>query len=81
MCSVRTLEGHTGWVRSASFGRDGNTLVSCGDGSDGVRVWDVAAGECLQTLWGHVGVVSSVQFSPDGLKLVSAGADNCVRVW
>ncbi|MGH0141185.1 UNVERIFIED_CONTAM: hypothetical protein FKN15_072724 [Acipenser sinensis] len=43
------LEGHTGWVKSLSFSRDGILLASAGE-NDMVRVWDMTKGTCLKSL-------------------------------
>ena len=51
-----------------------------GVGTDSVRVWDVASGECVQTLSGYTDSVASVAWSADG-RVCSGSDDGNVRVW
>ena len=77
-CGV--MRGHSGEVRSAQFGPDGQKIVSASDDRT-VRVWSAVSGELEQTLKGHSEAVKSAQFGPDGQKIVSASWDKTVRVW
>jgi WD40 repeat protein len=76
----QTLEGHSGWVFSVVFSRDGSKVVS-GSNDSTARVWDAASGRQLKKLEGHSGSVYSVALSPDGSKVVSGPDDQTVRVW
>jgi WD40 repeat protein/predicted Ser/Thr protein kinase len=77
---LRTLRGHSGWVRTAAFSPDGATLAS-GSDDNTLILWDVETGDQLRTLEGHTGVLYSVAFSPDGATLASGSWDNTVILW
>jgi WD40 repeat protein len=77
---VRTLTGHTGFVRSVSFSPDGSLLAS-GSADDTIKLWRVSDGSLVRTLTGHTGFVRSVSFSPDGSLLASGSADDTIKLW
>jgi hypothetical protein len=77
---IRTMKGHTAWVRSVALSADGLRALSGGD--DGtLRLWDLERGQELSTLSGHVGVVRSVTLSADGQRALSSGDDRTLRLW
>ncbi len=47
--TLRTLQGHTGWVLSVAFSPQGNLLASSSQ-DETIKLWDVLTGECLITL-------------------------------
>ena len=49
---VRTLTGHTSWVRSVSFSPDGRLLASGSDDKT-INLWRVSDGALVRTLTGH----------------------------
>ncbi|XP_019366442.1 PREDICTED: WD repeat-containing protein 38 isoform X2 [Gavialis gangeticus] len=67
------LEGHSSWVKSVSFSRDGLLLATAGY-SEMVKVWDCRTGKCIETLEVMLDQASSCIFSPDGALLVSGAA-------
>ena len=67
---LRTLRGHTGWVRAVAFSPHGNILASGSD--DGtVRLWNPNTGVNYAVLRGHQNEVRDVAFSPNGQMLAS----------
>ena len=67
-----TLKGHTKYVESICFSRDGKLVVS-GSHDNTARVWDTATGQLLHTFRGHPDMVFAVAFSPDGKSIASGG--------
>eukprot|EP01052_Picozoa_sp_SAG31_P038897 SAG31_NODE_5285_length_2632_cov_81.761942_1_plen_600_part_00 len=47
----------------------------------GMKLWDVASGECLRTLEGHSNAVKSVAFDASGGTLASGSNDHIVKLW
>jgi WD40 repeat protein len=79
MTQLFQLEGHTGFVESASFSPDGTRVVTAGD--DGTaRIWSVLDGRELFVLEIY-DLMRFTCFSPDGTKVVTSGNDNTVRIW
>ena len=60
---VKTLQGHSAWVRDVAPSPDGRFLFSAGD--DQVpRLWDISSGEAKATFLGHEHVIECVAFAP-----------------
>ena len=77
---VRTLRGHTAWVRSVAWSPDGRTLAS-GSNDGTVRLWNPNNGINVAVLRGHAERVGCVAWSPDGRILASGSYDDTVRLW
>ena len=76
----KTLNGHSGNVRSVAFSPDGTRVVS-GSADKTIKIWSATTGEVVQTLDGHSDTVKSVAFSPDGTRVVSGSYDKTVKIW
>ena len=73
------LTGHTSWVESIAFSRDGELLAS-GSADRTIKMWWVSDGELLQTYDQETGTaVRSIQFSSDG-RLFGYGRDDATVV-
>ncbi|KAJ2376762.1 hypothetical protein IW150_001785 [Coemansia sp. RSA 2607] len=60
---IRTLAGHSEWVRSVDVSADAR-LVCTGSTDHTVRVWDPNTAECKADLRGHEHVVEVAKFAP-----------------
>ena len=77
---LRSLEGHTGWVRAVAVSPDGRLIVSGSDDRT-VKVWDLENGHLLGSLEGHTGQVTAVAVSLDGRWIASGSVDHTIRAW
>ena len=60
---VKTIKGHTDWVRTVTPSLDGRFLLSAGN--DQIpRLWDATTGEAKTTFLGHEHVIECVTFAP-----------------
>lgn len=72
---VRTLSGHTEWVKSVAFSPTGQILASTGSADKQVKVWNIQTGTLLKTLV-MKNAVLSVAFSPDGKVMATGGGSH-----
>lgn len=77
---IRTLEGHSFWIKALCLTPDGKTLFS-GSGDYTIKIWDWQKGELIRTLEGHSLGVNCLIISPDGKTLISASNDTTIKVW
>ena len=78
--TLRTFTGHSGYVLSCAFSKDGRLFVSA-SGDETLKIWDVQTGQCKCTLSGHSSYVNACCFSPDGGSVLSGSADNTLKIW
>jgi WD40 repeat protein len=79
--TVHTITDVTG--ADVSFSPDGKTLaVTDYDGTNSLRIWDVATGRS-QAVFDRTEdvVLASVRFSPDGKTLAAWGLGNIIQLW
>ncbi|KAJ1759596.1 Lissencephaly-1 [Coemansia sp. RSA 2523] len=60
---VKTLSGHSDWVRGLGVSTDSRMLCTASN-DQSVRLWDLASGECKGDLRGHDNVVEVAKFAP-----------------
>ena len=77
---IRTLTGHTDFVKAIAFSVDGKYLIS-GSWDNTLKVWDWQTGVEVRTLTGHTDFVKAIAFSVDGKYLISGSWDNTLKVW
>ncbi len=59
---LRSLEGHTAWVKAVALSADGRLVVS-GSWDKTVKVWERETGRLLHSLEGHTSWVTAVALS------------------
>lgn len=75
------LEGHTSFLSSFAFSRDGKTLAS-GSQDGMVILWNLEAGRRIgQPLQGPAEPVTSLFFGQDGKTLAAGNGDGSVNLW
>src|SRR5262249_466864 len=77
---VHLLRGHTSFLNSLEFSRDGSRLVTASDDKTAF-VWGARSGRKLRALRGRPGKLSQASFSDDGDEVVTAGIDGSARIW
>jgi WD40 repeat protein len=77
---VRTLTGHSSYVKAVAITPDGQQVVSASFDNT-LKVWDLHSGAEQFTLRGHSDSVGAVAITPNGKQVVSASKDNTLKVW
>ncbi|MBO3464418.1 WD40 domain-containing protein, partial [Aetokthonos hydrillicola] len=77
---LRTLTGHSDWVRALALTPDGKQVISASNDHT-LKVWDLADGKPVFTLTGHSNSVTALALTPDGKQVISASNDNTLKVW
>ena len=76
---VRSLAGHTDFVKSVSFSANGTRILSCSSDRS-AKVWSLD-GEELLFCRGHYSSVMAGQFIGDGETIVTVSDDHTARIW
>jgi WD40 repeat protein len=74
------FQGHQSWVWSASWSRDGRTLVSVSHDQI-MKLWDTQTGYCLKTVRGYSNSSWCVRWSQDGIRLLISSTNRTVQLW
>lgn len=74
---VRTLVGHTSWVRDLALNATGNFLFSCGDDKS-LRCWNLKTGKCIK-VWQsfHSGFINCLDM--DSIRLDDANNPEAIE--
>jgi len=67
-------------VGAASISPDGR-IIACGEDTDHIRLWEIAAGKLLAKLPCTTGRWSSAYFHPSGNIIATCGVDGVVELW
>jgi len=79
---LRSLAGHTGFVRCVDFSSDLRLALSgSGVRDHAVRLWDVETERCLRLLEGHTDGVYDVAFDAAQKRALSGSRDGTVRLF
>lgn len=83
--SAVVLEGHQGYVLSASFSRTGNHIISAGVDKT-IRLWKTPLESNDETpnygvLTGHKAAITSAKWLHDDVTIASSSADSTVGFW
>lgn len=76
---VRTLAGHTAWVKAVAFRPPEGQWLASGATNGDIIFWDVSTGAKLGNLSGN-GSVNTVAFSPDG-RWFACGNEKEIKLW
>jgi len=76
--TIKTLTGHTDFVRALSVLPDGS--LASGSEDKTIKIWDVRNGQTIKTLTGHTSYVYALSVLSDG-SLASGSSDSTVKIW
>ncbi len=77
---IKSLEGHSQWVRSVCFSPNGKIIAS-GAQDNTIKIWSAASGQEMESIPAHTEWVHSLSFSRDGKLLASGSCDGTVKIW
>ena len=75
---LKTLTGHSFFIKSIAFSPDGKILAS-GSWDKTIKLWSVPEGKLLKTLKENFDI-NSISFSKDG-KILASGSNGSIRLW
>jgi WD40 repeat protein len=81
---LRTISGHSDWLRTAVYTPDDRWLLTAAD-DQAINVWDAATGRLVRS-WtaDNASIVKGVKalaISPDSRLIASGGGDTRVKLW
>ena len=76
----KTLSGHRGGVRMASFDPEGTRVLTASDDSTAI-LWDPQTGQPIRWLLGHQSAVRVAKFSRDGKRILTCSFDRTAAIW
>mmetsp|Transcript_62412 Transcript_62412/g.115868 ORF Transcript_62412/g.115868 Transcript_62412/m.115868 type:complete len:482 (+) Transcript_62412:65-1510(+) len=77
---LRSMVGHSHWVRSAVFAPSAEFCASAGDDRT-VRLWDSERSSQLHAWYDHSDVINCVRFDASGLALAACSSDSAINMW
>jgi WD40 repeat protein len=69
-----------GYVRALAMSPDGKRLVAQGDGTDGLRVWDVASGRLMATYKTAEDRLWTIAYRPGGAHVAVLGPGHVIEI-
>ena len=77
---MQTLSGHSDWVSSIAFSRDGKMLATASRDTT-ARVFEVGTGKSKTTFSGHRKPVRGVVFASDNQRVYSSDSQGVLSLW
>jgi WD40 repeat protein/serine/threonine protein kinase len=78
---IGTLRNFLQGVHGIGFSADGKRLVTCSDGQEAIKLWDVQSQQELLTLSAEGSLFHSPAFSPDDTLLAARSEQGVLHIW